>query len=213
MFVSSTSDLKEEREAVNEEVTDRWLEAFLYEHVGANSASPEPYVLEKIRNSEGFIGILGGKYGSLYPPENVKSICEFEFDEASLKPGRRLMIFPKMLSDVEIEAAQKVFRNRIDRFPDGVWRTPFDSIEALRRAVRNAVREWLGEDFIRKSEATEPNVERYHRAVRINLLVCMLVCVVLGVAAIFLPISGLTVAKAIAFFLVVPIIGLIATRI
>jgi hypothetical protein len=162
-FISSTSDLKAERQAVKEVVASLKIEPFLYEEVSANSASPEDFIRGIINKSEIYVGLLGGKYGSVYPPRNDRSIVEFEFDEARARPGLHLTaIFPKALPPEEIEPRQQELRTRAGGF-QGIWLKTYDSIEKLKSEVRDSIAQWLATVFIERKTQEEPIVVKHHR--------------------------------------------------
>ena len=57
LFISSTSDLKAERQALADNLRPTY-EAFLYEELGAGGVPPEDVIKKKIENSDVFIGLL-----------------------------------------------------------------------------------------------------------------------------------------------------------
>jgi hypothetical protein len=167
-FISSTSDLRTEREAVREVCAMLKVEPFLYEEVPANSASPESFLREVIGASEIYVGLLGGRYGSFYPPQNERSIVEFEFDEACNRHGLHLTaVFPKVLPPENVEPLQEKFRKKVGGFGnEGVWIRTFDSIERLKTEVRDSITFWLGDVFIKYKRGEEPGAARDHRRVK-----------------------------------------------
>ena len=164
-FISSTSDLNEEREAVKEVCNMLKVEPFDYKVVPANSASPESLLRKEIGRAEIFIGVLGGKYGSLYPPQNDRSVVEFEFEEARGRPPDYLTaVFPKVLPPDNVEEPQEKFRKRISDIR-GIWVKTFDSVEKLKNEVRDSITHWLADFYITYKQAEEPAMVKDHRKV------------------------------------------------
>src|SRR5215216_3676493 len=166
VFISSTSDLHEEREAVKEVCHELRIEPFDYKDVPANSSSPEKLLIEQIARAEVFVGVLGGRYGSLYPPKNECSVVEFEINQAQVRRGARLTaIFPKLLPPQKVEPLQEEFRSRISDIR-GIWIKTFDSVENLKTEVRRSITNWLADWFIKRKHAEEPDVDASHRKVK-----------------------------------------------
>ena len=121
VFNSSTSDLREERQAVASELPMSF-DPYLYERDRARGQSPEARLEEVLDDAEVFVGILGGRWGSVYPDcEGNPSIVEWEFEQAASRKRIAMMPFLKELPDAQVDDQQKEFRRRISEFRTGSW--------------------------------------------------------------------------------------------
>jgi len=214
-FISSTSDLTEERKAVKDVCLMMDVEPFLYEEVPANSASPEDFLVRAIGTSDIYVGLLGGRYGSLFPPENVQSIVEFEFEKARNRKGLTLTaVFPKELPAENIEPLQEKLRKRLGDIRGGIYWSPFDSIEKLKNEVRDSIRRWLSDFYIKYKQRAEPAVTQDHRRVRgiAGVLACVAVLTALLFAVLPFDTTSRTVAIAIGCLAVGILLCIVVTE-
>lgn len=144
-FISYTSDLKPECDAVAQVCYDMDLVPFDYQKVAANGDSPEEYLRTRsLSESDIYLGILGGKFGSLWSPPPDRSAVEGEFDTFRDQKGLRLTaVFHKQLRPEEIELLQARFRSKTSDFKTGVWKRDFDKTETLCDEVRRAITQFL----------------------------------------------------------------------
>lgn len=82
VFISSTSeDLKDERSLVLEGVKHLQYQHVAMEYFGADPRQPIEVSLDRVRESDVYIGIVGHRYGSIVN-ETGKSYTHMEYDEA-----------------------------------------------------------------------------------------------------------------------------------
>jgi hypothetical protein len=137
LFVSSTSDLSEEREAVQDIIrkyrAERQILPYISDFDVRPGETPEDRLCEEIRNTDLFMMILGGRHGSPYPramKEPPPSICEWEFKEAhKRKRYLQMVAMEKVLPSEAVEEPQRRFRERVREFCSGEWRMTFSDQE------------------------------------------------------------------------------------
>lgn len=177
LFISSTSDLKAERQALAEDLR-RLYEPFLYEEFGAGGVSPENVLREKLEKSDVFIGLLGPRYGSPYqPPNDMRSIVEWEFDTARSHSNLEVMPFRKIVSKEQIEPSQLDFINRLSAFGrGGMWFKEFDSPQTLVKLVRESLEGWIIRQHLEIKSRSVPWLNRMLAPIAVGLvLLCVLV--------------------------------------
>ena len=148
VFVSSTSDLLEEREAVRSVIRDYQIERQLLPYISDSDmrpgATPEERLREEIRNADLFMMILGGRFGSLHPKAETQpppSICEWEFEEARRR-GLTMLSLEKVLPPETIEEPQRRFRDRVREFCSGVWRKTFSNRDEFAKILVGVLMAW-----------------------------------------------------------------------
>lgn len=142
VFISSTSDLGEEREAIAKKFPQS-IRAYLYERDRPRRVNGRDWCKKQIEGSKIFVGILGGEWGTPYPPpDHDGSIVEWEFDTARARPELEIMIFIRKLQPTAVQPNQQEFINRVEDFETGVWRTSFDTIPDLVTDVIGSVFDW-----------------------------------------------------------------------
>lgn len=143
LFISSTSDLVEERKAIDS-VVGRSFEVYRYEEDTAGRQAPRNRLLKILGSTDVFIGILGARYGSAYPGcESDRSIVEWEFDTARDHPTAEVFAFSKKGILDEVEPEQKRFLDRLGDFTEGLWLKEFSSVDQLKDEVSKAVMNWF----------------------------------------------------------------------
>jgi Domain of unknown function (DUF4062) len=181
IFISSTSDLAPEREALAAELRPTY-DLYLFEEDRARGASPERRCREQIGRCNVFVGILGARYGSSFPgDEDQRSIVEWEFDTA--RAGRQdleIMPFVKQGADASDDPRQKRFLARLTDFKSGLWCRFFDSSDALVREARRSLEGWLIEFWGRMQPAQAKASLRLHQ--KLLPAVALLVAALLAVA-------------------------------
>jgi hypothetical protein len=106
VFISSTmKDLQPEREAVERALQSLDLQAVRAETIGSQSASPYEVSLMMAQNCDIYLGIYGGRYGTVVPGDG-RSITEIEYHTAR-QLGKPILIYRK--TGVEVESEQGEF--------------------------------------------------------------------------------------------------------
>ena len=140
VFVSSTSKMKAEREAVRDALRPS-LELFLYDEYPATGESPEEVCHREIVNAQAFLGIIGADYGSPYRkgiPE-AGSVVEWEVRTARGRDNLHIMIFIK---DGPVrDRRQKRFIKELEALT-GLWALRFRTRNELLRHVHRSVLKW-----------------------------------------------------------------------
>jgi hypothetical protein len=145
VFISSTSDLSEERKALLANLGTLY-EPYLYEEDRARRGSPEERCREMIERSHVFVGILGAAYGTPFPSDPQRSIVEWEIDTARRREDIEIMAFVKRLPPgAEVDPRQKQLLDRVTDFESGFWCKAFESTESLVQLVRSSLESWLVE--------------------------------------------------------------------
>jgi hypothetical protein len=151
VFLSSTSDLGPEREAVKSAVSapPRKIDVFDYSERFAPTDSPERVLRKEIGRSDLFFLILGARYGSDYPDSADKrqSIVEWELNTArncgKLFGRPALFSFLKDAPEDEIAPEQRQLRTSVQAFDGGLWCKRFTDCYELKRLSDLAVKVWL----------------------------------------------------------------------
>jgi len=144
VFISSTSDLAAEREALATRLQPSFL-PYLFERDRASSMSPKDRCQEMIEQSDVFVCLLGERHGSLYSFDvGPRSIVEWEFETARARENLELMTFQKEPL-ANVDPNQQTFLERIAKFRTGVWIKRFQSTDQLVRDVYDSLVQWLVE--------------------------------------------------------------------
>ena len=153
VFISSTSDLKTERETVAGDLPASFY-PYLYERERAGGQRPRDRINEALRKSSAFVGILGERYGSDLDFEADCSIVEWEFDTARKYQEQQtieIMAFQKANMDMEqIDERQKRFLEKIGGFSneDAMWIKFYDSPQHLCSMVKDSLLDWLSDFYL-----------------------------------------------------------------
>ena len=153
VFVSSTSDLPDDRAAVRDALAEHEVDVYLYED-DVSGTSPRQHLEEILSRTDVYIGLFGGRYGSLLPGSDPEaSIVEWEYDQASAR--EETAVFALQKTDVDsVEAKQARFLQKVQSF-DGAWVKPYASIQELKRRVRRAYNRYLNRFYALYFEAGE----------------------------------------------------------
>jgi hypothetical protein len=144
VFVSSTSDLAAEREALAAGLEPPFS-PYLFERDRASSKTPKDRCQEMIDRSDVFVCLLGERQGTLYSFDvGARSIVEWEFETARARRHIELMTFQKEPL-VNVDPGQQAFLVRIADFGKGPWIKRFKSSDQLVRDVSRSLLEWLVE--------------------------------------------------------------------
>lgn len=208
VFISSTSDMEAERQALAAELRPVY-DLYLFEEDRARGASPEARCRAQIEGCDVFVGVLGGSYGSPFPGDE-RSIVEWEFDTArSVREDLEIMPFVEQGAGAGGDPRQQAFLARLSDFQSGLWCRFFDSSESLVRQARRSLEAWLVEFWGKMQAAQMRSTVRLHRAIlpAAALLVALLLTVALTPLRSLLSTSALvalavTVAVAILLALV-----------
>ncbi|MCA1591600.1 MAG: DUF4062 domain-containing protein [Acidobacteria bacterium] len=182
VFISSTSDLRDERHALKDLIRKFGgvYEPYLYEDEPARSDSPEARCREMVERSDIFIGILGAKYGTAYPPPGESgSIVEWEFDTARSRAdlGLMAMMIKKVPPD-EVEPPQQHFLQRVRDFR-GLWCKEYASSSELSDDVLNSLVQWSGEITQASLEERHGSKQRAQRILKPAAIISSLLVVAL----------------------------------
>jgi hypothetical protein len=162
VFISSTSDLAEERKALLANLGPLY-QPYLYEEDRARRGSPEEHCREMIASCDVFVGILGAAWGSPLPSDPQRSIVEWEIGTARERSDLEILTFLKKLPPgAEIDPRQKKLLEETTGFENGLWCKFFDSTESLVQAVRASLEGWLVEFWAQMQKA------RFHMALRLH---------------------------------------------
>lgn len=163
VFISSTSDLTEERKALLASLGPLY-EPYLYEEDRARRGSPEERCREMIERSHVFVGILGARYGTPFPSDAERSIVEWEIDTARRCETVEIMAFLKKLPPgAEVDPRQKRLLDEVTRFESGLWCKFFESTDNLVQLVRSSLEGWLVEFWARMQQRQREGAFSLHR--------------------------------------------------
>ncbi|MEJ2156527.1 MAG: DUF4062 domain-containing protein [Desulfobacteraceae bacterium] len=153
VFISSTSDLKAEREMVAGDLPASFS-PYLYERERAGGKKPRDRINDVLRKSSAFIGILGERYGSDLDSESDRSIVEWEFDSArqyQKKQAIEIMAFQKANMNMDqIDERQRRFLEKIGGFSneEALWIKFYDSPQHLCAMVKDSLLDWLSDFYL-----------------------------------------------------------------
>ncbi|HEX7183541.1 MAG TPA: DUF4062 domain-containing protein [Thermoanaerobaculia bacterium] len=183
VFISSTSDLSEERKALLANLGSLY-EPYLYEEERARRGSPEERCREMIESSHVFVGVLGATYGTPFPSDPQRSIVEWEIDTARQCEDVEIMAFLKKLPPgAEVDPRQKQLLDRVTAFESGLWCKVFESTDSLVQLVRSSLEGWLVEFWGRMQRRQLQGALSLHRILAAVAAVLVLGLVVLAVIA------------------------------
>lgn len=150
VFISSTSDLVEERQALAQALRPTF-EPYLFEEDRARRSTPEERLRMVIEDSDVFVIVLGAAYGTALPSDaEGRSIVEWEFDSALARPELELMAFTKAgARGVASSTRQQAFLTRVSDFRGGSWCKSFTGPSELPPLVLRSLMQWLAEFYQR----------------------------------------------------------------
>ena len=131
IFISSTMDLKKERDTVTEVINQIRAIPIKMELFTARSQTSEEVCFEEVTNSNLYIGIFGEKYGFIPTTKNPKnlSVTAMEFEKAK-EQGIPTFIFIKNVE--KRDSSLSDFLGKISDFNNGVFRKTFSDVEDLK---------------------------------------------------------------------------------
>lgn len=213
VFISSTSDLSEERKALLANLGSLY-EPYLYEEDRARRSSPEERCREMIESSHVFVGVLGATYGTPFPGDPQRSIVEWEIDTARQCEDVEIMAFLKKLPPgAEVDPRQKELLDEVTAFESGLWCKVFESTESLVQLVRSSLEGWLVEFWGRMQRRQLQGALNLHKILAAVAAVLVLGLVVLAATPLrsqFTTTSLIVVSGAVAALVLLCIILLVA---
>ncbi len=122
VFISSTTDdLGDCRQKVAEVVTRLGQVAVSMKTFGASSLAPEGVSVERVREAEVLVGLIGYRYGHV-PAGSSKSVTEMEYDTAVAAGKIVLMYVPQAAFGGSQQARSPAVDDRALRFIDRIQR-------------------------------------------------------------------------------------------
>jgi len=229
-FISSTSDLKEERQSVKTVIEALHHTPYDYTDERPRLGGPERHLESRIRLCEGLVGVLGPRYGSEYPfrdalgtnsnpsrrmrrimelrnqfhhPSVPCSIVEWEFNVAHYY-GLEIMPFVKQLSDESYpDKRQRDFVHRLRGFRSGYWCGIYADTADLEARVKTCLLKFNAE-HIDRSRAQE---QKMRKALFITILALLSVMTTLLGQAL----GALTISRTSTQFYLLFVVTLSAT--
>lgn len=131
VFISSTGDLQQERDAVERALSDLEIDGSRFESWPSSATSPINECLERIEEADAFVLILGERYGSL--TESGISVSHLEYRYArEIQPPKPIFVYILQTSNREQQQ---------DRFLDEIEKRHFHckeitNIEQLKEQVK-----------------------------------------------------------------------------
>lgn len=148
VFISSVfGDFAAERSAARAALENLRQIPVMAEDFGAKPASPQAACLEGVRSSDIYIGIFGHRHG--FVGQSGVSATEEEFNEAR-RQGLDILCF---VQNVEKEAQQDAFLERVKSFEVGHHVAFFDTPVDLKDKVVRALHDLIGEPNVRTLDA------------------------------------------------------------
>ena len=152
IFISSVQrEFAQERSALRDYLREdslmqRLFDVFLFEDVPASDCRPDALYLDKVGQSDIYVGLFGNDYGS----EDVDGISptEREFDQAT-DSGVQRLIFVKGTKD---DDRHPKMRALIQKAQSGLIRKRFNTTEELKTALYDALVEYLDNKDLLRSE-------------------------------------------------------------
>lgn len=174
VFISSTSDLGAERDAVARALPMSF-EGYLYEKEGAQGVAPRDRLHKVLRDTDAYVGIFGERYGSVYPDcDKDRSIVEWEYDTAREEQVPEVIGFTKDgIETAELEQDQQQFFDKLTHFTEGSWVKRFNSPDDLKQQVRESLLQWLSEYYLGLQPLREEFGLRLHAWLqRMSFILC-----------------------------------------
>ena len=121
VFVSSTYvDLRDHRNAVRQEITDMGLNFIGMEGFLPGPSAPADVMLDHLRRSRYYLGIIGWRYGSR-DPDTGKSYTQFEYEHANalglpvfvFMASEHMPVLPSALDEDDGGMRVRQFRNQL----------------------------------------------------------------------------------------------------
>lgn len=150
VFISSTSDLTDERSSVGSALRPH-CEPYLYEEDRGGRESPRARCARKIGESDLFLVLLGPNFGSPLPEDaEQRSIVEWEVDTAMSRADLEIMPFLRRDLDRAVtDPRQRRVLAKVRDFRSGLWCKFFSSSQDLVAIVRDSMIGWLVEEWPR----------------------------------------------------------------
>jgi len=175
IFVSSTyADLKEEREQIIYELTKTGFIAVGMEQFRATDEEQMEYIRPLIDETDYYILIVKGRYGSLAPDGLSYTHKEYLYAREKKIPVLAFLYkditelkYKEMDSQPELTAKLKEFRDELtsQRIVD-FWETPEELIRKVKDSLNLLIRRRPGIGWIRGDQAMDPSVYKDLEAAR-----------------------------------------------
>ena len=196
VFLSSTSDLELEREALLESLRPTF-DVYAFEEERAGGSSPESRCRRHIQRSRFFVCILGKEFGHLYPGSD-KSIVQWELDVARSDPGKAIFPFIRHYSDdSQIDPRQQDFISQVSDFREGHWCRSYEDPPDLVELVNHSLMNWLAEYF-QQTQRPSPFLQWGVIAVSCTVVLALLTIALTPLRELFT--VGSMIATSCAFF-------------
>lgn len=148
VFISSTSDLAAERAALGAAVPRQNFDVYLYENDQARKMPPREWLQRVLLRTDLLVGVLGARFGSVYPDTSDRSIVQWEIETAASQENTEVMAYLKEYDSPEaIEPEQLALRQAIGNFTTGIWKKQFRRVEDLVEIFRGDLIAWLADSF------------------------------------------------------------------
>jgi hypothetical protein len=158
VFLSSTSDLKAERDAI---AVPMAMDVYRYENDRARGVPPRTRLRQVLEQSNAFVSLHGASYGSLYPGcDDDKAIVQWEFETAREIGRAEMFPFVKANLPANVDPRQQAFLTSLQNFNHGSWVKTFDSPAQLGMQVSDSLYSWLAEFAGRALEAQDRRSSR-----------------------------------------------------
>lgn len=146
MISSTISDMKNERDAIDNLISSYNFNVLRSETMGAIGVSPREICERMAIACDLYIGVFGSRYGSVIEDDNI-SVTEMEYDIAkSLDPTKILVYLKEDNRDRDADARQVAFREKVTDFSTGYFRhRKYDLVEELVEQVKKDMASWITE--------------------------------------------------------------------
>lgn len=147
VFLSSTSSLMNERQAVKGALDASTYHLFCFEEHPAEKRSPKTVCAEKIDQADVFLGLIGPDFGSPLPDNPNCGIVHWEFERARTRAKCSELEIKSYLRDDAIDAAtderQRQFIENLTGFNTGLYCKWFTNTRELHKTVQIEMHAWL----------------------------------------------------------------------
>jgi hypothetical protein len=199
VFLSSTSEMRQEREALASTLSADSYKLIRYETTSPIGERTLKFLDREIRDSHVFVLILGRTYGSLM--SDGRSVVEWEFDTAD---HERIDILPFVKAGVTAEEAQEKFIKKVTDIRGrlrGLFANPKEFVEQASRSLEA----WLIK-YATRITGPAKSLKRF----QIRLLFAVALVMLIGLTAVIALAGLFTKASVVGFSVIVfGVIGMI----
>lgn len=155
VFISSVvRNFEEYRDSARRAVELLGLQPVMSESFGARAHSSEVACISEVQGSDVYVLILGRAYGFVPEGDDV-SVTHSEY-RAARASNRPILVF---IQDVDMDDAQRVFRNEVEDYRTGAFRVVFSNPEELKDAIVQALSVWQRSAEALPADAFEARVD------------------------------------------------------